>query len=374
LYELIVIGLGAMGSATAYHAARRGHTVLGLDAYERNHTNGSSHGRSRIIRESYLEGPQYVPLVQRAFELWRDLEQESGEKLLSITGGLYIGSPESDIVRGVLRSASAHGLTCEYLSAGEAMQRFPGFRLTYNMVAVYEAKGGVLDAQACVEAHLDVAARHGARLHHSEPALRWALDGGGVRVETAVGSYVGERLVIAAGAWTGEMLADLSLPLTVWRQVNGYFEPTGPEYNLGNCPFYLLEVPEGTYYGLPSLPGQGLKVGRHDIGEVTTPNDIRRSVDQSEIEALRSVLDQYMPGAAGTLKATSTCIYTMTPDENFIIDRHPEYPQVTYISACSGHGFKFSAAIGEAVAGMSLDGYTSPLVSSFSAARFGISA
>jgi sarcosine oxidase len=288
-----------------------------------------------------------------------------------MTGGIYIGLPDSEIVRGVLLSASEHSLASDYLTAAEAMSRFPAFRLPDDLVAVYEKNGGVLDAQACVGAHLDVAARYGAELHHNEPILRWAADGEGIRVETTQGNYVCARLVIAAGSWTSDLLADLSLPLTVWRVVNAYFEPTRPEFNIGRCPFYLLEVPEGIYYGLPSLPGQGLKAGRHDAGEICTPQSIRRSVNKGEIESLRSVLDKYMPGAADTLKATSTCIYTMTPDEDFIIDRHPYYPQVTYLSACSGHGFKFSSAIGEALVNMSLHGTGSPLVSSFSAARFG---
>lgn len=370
MYDVIVIGLGAMGSAAAYHAARQGRRVLGLDAYERNHAKGSSHGRSRIIRESYAEGPQYVPLVQRAYTLWRELERESGRRLLTMTGGIYIGAPDSEVVTGVLQSAREHGLACDYLSASEVASRFPGFRVPDSMVGVYEANGGVLDAEACVGAHLDMAARHGAELRHSEPVVRWAADGAGVRVETPQGSYTGDRLIIAAGPWMGDVLADLSLPLTVWRVVAAYFEPTRPDFDVGRCPFYLLEVPEGTYYGLPSLPGQGLKVGRHDSGEVCTPQNIRRTIDSGEIEPLRSTLDRYMPGAAGTLRAASTCIYTMTPDEDFIIDRHPSHPQVAYVSACSGHGFKFSAAIGEALAGMSADGSVSPLVSSFSAARF----
>ncbi|HVF98561.1 MAG TPA: N-methyl-L-tryptophan oxidase [Chloroflexia bacterium] len=374
MYDLIVIGLGAMGSATAYHAASRGHRVLGLDAYQRNHANGSSHGRSRIIRESYAEGPQYVPLVQRAYKLWRALEEESSRSLLTIIGGVYIGSPGSEIVRGVLRSAEEHGLACDYLSAAELMARFPGFRVPEDMVAVYEANGGMLDAEACVGAHLDVAARLGAELRHGEPALRWAVDGGGVRVETAAGSYTGERLVIAAGPWIGGLLADLSLPLAVWRVYNTFFEPTRPEFEVGRCPFYLLEMPEGTYYGLPSLPGQGLKAGRHDVGEVSTPQNIRRTVDGGEVEAIRSVLDRYMPGAAGALKATTTCVYTVTPDADFIIDRHPEHPQVVYASPCSGHGFKFSSAIGEVLCELAMEGTSAFDVAVFSAERFGIGA
>lgn len=361
-----------MGSATAYHAASRGHRVLGLDAYARNHANGSSHGRSRIIRESYAEGPQYVPLVQRAYKLWRDLEESSGRRLLNITGGLYIGSPDSEIITGVLRSAQAHGLSCEYLTAADTMLRYPGFRVPDNMVAVYESNGGVLDAEACVGAHLDLAARHGAELRHGEPVLGWTAGVGGVRVQTARGSYLGDRLVIAAGPWTGELLADLSLPLAVWRVYNVFFEPMRPEFDVGRCPFYLLEVPEGTYYGFPSLPGQGLKVGRHDAGEVSAPESIRRSVGPGEVGALRAVLDRYLPGAAGALKATTTCIYTMTPDEHFIIDRHPGHPQVVYASPCSGHGFKFSSAIGEVLADLALEGASKLDVSVFSAARFGV--
>jgi sarcosine oxidase len=315
-----------------------------------------------------------VPLVQRAYKLWRDLEEASSRPLLTITGGVYIGSPDSDIVRGVLRSAEAYGLACDYLTASELMSRFPGFRVPEEMVAVFEARGGVLDAEACVGAHLDLAARHGAELRHNEPVLRWAADGGGVRVETPTGSYAGERLVIVAGPWIGGMLADLSLPLSVWRVYNAFFEPIRPEFEVGRFPFYLLEVPEGTYYGMPSLPGQGLKAGRHDRGEVSTPQSIRRSVDPAEVAAMRSVLDRYMPGAAGPLKATTTCVYTVTPDEDFIIDRHPEHPQVVYASPCSGHGFKFSSAIGELLSDLALEGASAFDAAVFSARRFGVRA
>jgi glycine/D-amino acid oxidase-like deaminating enzyme len=240
------------------------------------------------------------------------------------------------------------------------------------MVGVYEPNGGVLNAQACIEAHLDLATRAGADLHHSEPVLRWSPDGEGVRVETASATYTAAKLVIAAGAWNSGLLSDLSLPLTVWRVVVAYFDPEGPQFDAGVFPFYLLEVPEGTYYGLPNLPGQGLKAGRHDTGEVSTPQTIRRTVDASEVDEIRTMMDTYMPGAAHTLKEVSTCIYTMTPDEDFIIDRHPAHSQVAYVSACSGHGFKFSASIGEALAQLSFDGTISPLIKPFPAARFGV--
>lgn len=370
LYDLIVIGLGAMGSAAAYHAARRGNKVLGLDAYQRNHTRGSSHGRSRIIRESYFEGTEYVPLVQRAYELWRELEEESGRHLITMTGGMYIGSPRSAMITGVRRSADEHSLACDYLTAAEVMFRFPIFHVPDSMVGVYEVNGGILDAEACVTVHLDLAIRCGAELHHGEPVVRWTADGSGVCVETPQGNYMGERLVIAAGPWTSDILPDLPLPLTVWRVVNAYFEPTRADFSIGRCPFYILDVPEGIYYGLPALPGQGLKVGRHDVGEACTPRTIRREVDSSEVDALRSALDRYMPGASGVLKATATCIYTMTTDTHFIIDRHPIHSQVVYASCCSGHGFKFSSAIGEVLTDLAIGETPGQPIGIFSASRF----
>lgn len=370
MYDIIVLGLGAMGSATAYHAARRGYSVLGLDTHVRNHTQGSSHGRSRIIRESYFEGTEYVPLVQRAYERWRELEEESGKHLITMTGGMYIGSPRSSMITGVKRSADEHRLACDYLSAAEVMFRFPIFHVPDGMVGVYEVNGGILDAEACVTAHLDLATRYGAELHHGEPVVHWVADGSGVCVETPQGNYKGERLIVAAGPWTNDVLFELSLPLTVWRVVNAHFEPTRTDFGVGQCPFYILDVPEGIYYGLPALADQGIKAGRHDVGEACTPRTIRRDVTSSEVDMLRSVLDHYVPGAAGALKATTTCIYTMTPDTHFLIDRHPTHSQVVYASCCSGHGFKFSSAIGEILTELAVGATPELSIGVFSASRF----
>jgi sarcosine oxidase len=370
-YDAIVIGLGAMGSAAAYHLARRGGRVLGLDAHPRGHARGSSHGRSRIIREAYFEAPAYVPLVQRAYALWRELEAESGRPLLTITGGLNIGRPESDFVGGALASARRHGLPYEELTAPEVTARFLGFRPTEDLVAVYEPNAGILDPEACVGAHLDLAARHGTELRHGEPARRWDADGAGVRVETERGVYHAGRLVIAAGPWAGELLAGLGLPLEVWRIVNAHFEPARPElFGPDRCPIYLWQVPEGDYYGFPNLPGQGVKIGRHDVGEVCTPHTIRRSVDEAEVAMLRAMLDRYLPGAAGAVKWTLTCMYTNTPDRHFVLDRHPAHPQVAYGCGFSGHGFKFASAIGEVLADLALDGATRQPIGFLAASRF----
>jgi len=370
-FDVIVIGLGAMGSATAYHAARRGKRVLGLDAYPRGHKNGSSHGTTRIIREAYQEAPEYVPLVQRAYALWRELEAESGRSLLTITGGLNIGAPESAFVAGARTSARLHHLPYEELSNTEVAARFPGFRLPDGIGAVYEPTAGFLQPEECVFAHLDLAARHGAEIHHSEPTIRWSADGDRVSVETEQRVYTASQLVITAGPWAGEVLNDLGLPLRVQRIVNVHFAPTAPEtFAPERCPIYLMQVTEGDYYGFPALPGQGVKIGRHDIGEVCTPATIRRDVDPEEIAMLRDVLDRYMPGAAGALLWSLTCMYTNTPDHHFILDRHPAHANVVYGCGFSGHGFKFASAIGEVMADLALDGVTRHNIGFLSAARF----
>jgi len=371
-YDVIVIGLGGMGSAAAAHLAKRGQRVLGLDRYPPVHDQGSSHGRTRIIRKAYYEAPEYVPLVQRAEILWRELEEETGRALLTITGGLGIGAAEGGFVTGTLRSARMHHLPHELLDADAAMARFPAFRLPPDLVAVYEPEAGFLDPEGCVAAHLEVAARHGAMLQHEEAVRHWKLDGDGVRVETARGAYAAARLVITPGPWAAEVLADLSLPLEVERIVNVHFEPDQADrFSADRCPIYYWELPQGQYYGFPALPGQGLKFGAHLAGEICTPATIRRTVDAEEVEALRTDLNQFLPGAAGAVKWTLTCMYTLTPDRHFIIDRHPLHPQVAIACGFSGHGFKFCSAVGEALADLALSGATTQQIGFLSAKRFG---
>lgn len=370
-YDVIVLGLGGMGSAAAYHLARRGASVLGLDAHPRGHAQGSSHGKSRIIRQAYFEAPEYVPLLLRAYTLWRELEQESGQSLLRITGGLNVGLPTGELVAGALASARQHGLAHEYLAAAEVNARFPGLRLPDGFAAVYEPQAGILAPEDCTAAHLDLAAQRGAELHHGEPARRWGADGAGVRVETDREAYTAARLVIAPGPWAPGVLADLALPLVVQRVVNVHFEPARPDlFTAERFPVYLWDVPEGFYYGFPALPEQGIKFGRHDVDEPCTPQTIRREVSPAEVEALRAVLNRYMPGAAAAVKWTLTCMYTNTPDRHFVIDRHPRYPQVTVACGFSGHGFKFASVVGEILADLALDGATRHAIAFLSLRRF----
>jgi sarcosine oxidase len=370
-YDAIVIGLGAMGSATAAHLARRGYRVLGLDAYHRGHTLGSSHGTSRIIREAYFEDPAYVPLVQRAYTLWRDLERLAARPLLTITGGLVLGPRDGVFVDGAIRSASQHGLRHELLAKPEVEARFAGLRVPDGMVGVLEPNAGILHPEQCIAAHLDVAARNGADLHHREPAVGYRVESSGITVGTVGARYRAQRLVITTGPWATELLADAGIPLTVKRVVNVHFQSTRPElFARDRCPVVLWELPEGRYYAVPGTPPDPLKFGRHDDGEICTPHTIRREVDDVEVASLRMVLDRYMPGASGPVARAFTCMYTLTPDEHFVLDKHPLHDQVVFACGFSGHGFKFAAVVGEILADLAVDGSTRHDIRFLSVSRF----
>ena len=350
-YDIILAGLGAMGSATAFHLARRGRRVLGLDRFTPPHTLGSSHGQTRIIREAYFEHPTYVPMVQRAYTLWEELQRESGEELLRITGGLMIGRPESDVFAGARRSAMEHGLRHEILSASEVRRRFPALTPDDTMQAVWEPRAGVLFPEKCVASHLDLARRHGAELRFEEPVLRWERDGAGVRVTTARGQYTAAQLVISAGAWLRELAPELAGQFTVERQVLYWFEAKEREkFAPERCPIHLWQFDgKKFFYGFPDL-GDGVKVAGHHHGEMTTAETVRREVAAEEVEAVRVWVRRFVPAADGALKACSVCLYTNTADEHFWIDSLASCAAVLVVSPCSGHGFKFSSAIGEIVA------------------------
>ena len=351
-YDVIVAGLGAMGSASAYHLARRGLRVLGLERFAPRHTMASWHGDSRIIRELYFEHPLYVPLVQRAHELWEALERDSGEPLLTIDGGLMIGPREGMLVAGTLRSAAEHGLAAELLSPREVHARFAAFALDDGLVAVLDPRAGFLRPEACVDAHRALGARHRAELRFEEPLLGWEPDGGGVRVSTAAGTYAADRLLLTTGAWTASLLPGLDLSLTVERQVVFWFDPAAPEdrYEPARCPIYAWEHTPGYIgYGFPRL-ARGVKAALMHQGETTPhPDAVRRDVDEAaEAGPLRAALRQMLPGVADApLRGHAVCLFTNTPDTDFSIGFHPAHPQVLVSTPCSGHGFKFASAIGE---------------------------
>jgi sarcosine oxidase len=373
-FDVIVVGLGAMGGATAFHLARRGQRVLGLERFELGHARGSSYGESRIIREIYFEHPLYVPIVRRAYELWHELERESGQRLLAITGGLMIGAESGRLVTGVLESAVTHDIPHEVLSAIELKARFPGFDASETVVAVVDARAGYLDADACVRAHLALAARSGAELHFDERVLAWESNGQSVTVETDRGRYSARQLVVSAGPWVNALVPDLDLPLSVERQVLVWLEPaTHAElYAPTRFPIYLWEYGAGQLaYGFPRL-AQGVKAAVFHAGEIVRdPDVIPRRVAPEEIQRVRDALRHILPDvAAGALRDAKVCPFTDTPDTHFLIDFHPSFANVLVSSPCSGHGFKFASAIGELQAELLVDGRSRFDVSPFRLARF----
>ena len=353
-YEVIVVGLGAMGSSTAYHLAQRGLRVLGLDRYQPPHNFGSSHGLTRIIREAYFEDPLYVPLVQRAYELWAELEKQSGRQLLLKTGGLMIGPPDGALVSGASRSAELHQLEHEILNSTNLQQKFPMFQIEDNPMAVWEPRAGILFPERAIQTHLDLAGGLGVHLRFNDPVRKWEPFGKGVRVFTDTNSYTAKHLVLSPGAWMNSLLPETKLPLTVERQVLYWFKPVShPEmFRPDQFPIFIRQYArDHFFYGFPDL-GDGVKVAFHHEGRQVDPDAISQEVDAQQIAEMRRVLSEYLPDANGELLSTAVCKYTNTPDEHFILDYHPEFPQVVVASPCSGHGFKFSPVIGEMIAGM----------------------
>jgi sarcosine oxidase len=369
--DVIVLGLGGMGAAAAYHLSARGKSVIGIDRYQPGHRYGSSHGKTRIIREAYFEAPEYVPLVRRAYKLWRELENDSGESLLSINGLLTIGSPDSELVGGVLKSSDMYGIACESLDRDEIIQRFPGAVPAEDMIGVYEPTGGLLDPEKCIDAHLSQARKHGATIRDGERVTNWRATDAGVEVTTDQDTYRAKQLVVTAGPWTGQILADLQLPLECWRVFFAHYDSVKRDYYTPDAfPITLWDTPRGSYYSIPYLPGQGVKVGRHDSGDVVDPETMKRTVDVAELRQQTEIIEQYMPGATGRVLEAETCIYTITPDHHFIIDQHPELENVMFACGFSGHGYKFAPVVGEIMADLAAQGHTEHPIGFLSADRF----
>jgi sarcosine oxidase len=379
--SVIVLGLGAMGSAAAQHLAELGQRVIGIDRFTPPHSYGSSHGQTRIIRQSYWEDPRYVPLLLRAYELWRRLEADSGESLLHLTGGLMIGAADGDLVARSTTSALQFNLPHTVFSASEVRRLYPMFTVEDNMAALWEDAAGFLYPEACVQEQLNQAQRAGAELHYNEPVIEWRpLQSGGVSVRTALRTYEADRLIITAGPWAPEVLSTMKLPLEATRQVLYWFEPLAtPElFHEGRFPIFLMqsESSEPLLYGFPSVthsgPGHqdGVKVALHGSHDLCTPATIERAILPGDERAIRERLAQTMPTLAGRLLHAETCLYTMTPDEHFIVDQHPDHPQVTIAAGFSGHGFKFSSVIGEILAGMATGQPASYDLDLFSIRRF----
>lgn len=359
-YDVIVAGVGAMGSAAAFHLARRGQRVLALDRHGIPNTLGSSHGITRIIRLAYYEDPAYVALLRRAFVLWRELETIAGERLLIQTGSIDAAAEDNWVFAGSVRSCEEHDLPHEVLDAASLGRRFPGYRLPDDVLACYQPDGGFLLPERCVVAHAEAAMALGAEVHGHEPVLGWEPDGDGVVVATERGRYHAERLVVSAGAWIGDLVAPLAGRAVPERQVLGWFAPRRPErFTAASFPVFNLETDLGRYYGFPPHGIPGFKLGRyHHRQEHGRPEDLRHPPDAQDEALLREAVTAYFPDADGPVLSLATCLFTNTADEHFVIDRLPDHPQVVVASPCSGHGFKFAAVVGEILADLALDGDT----------------
>ena len=351
-FDIVIAGLGAVGSAAAYHLAGRGLRVLGLDRFHPPHALGSSHGGSRVIRETAFEHPRYVPLARRAYENWSRLERDSGEALLHVTGVLFVGSRESPLIAGTLASAREHGIPHDLLEAGDLAHRFPALQRLDDAVGMFEPRGGWLDPERCVAASLRLAAEGGVSLRFEEAIERWEPDGDGLLVTTARDRYQTRRLLLAAGPWMPELLGGAGGPLSVERQVQHWFTPASAD--AARLPIFIRQVPEGVFYALPPA-GDDIKVAVHHSGAATTPATVDRDVSAGEIAQVRALLERYVPALGGEHRRAAVCLYTNSPDGHFVIDRHPAHPAVVVASPCSGFGFKFASAVGEILAALLQD-------------------
>ena len=370
-YDVIVIGVGGMGSATAYHLARRKKKVLGIEQFDIPHQLGSSHGVNRIIRLAYAEHPSYVPLLRRAYELWRELENSTGERLLVVTGGLDVGPEDGTLVAGSVRSCHEHGIPHELLSAAAVGRRFPGYRLARGTLSVYQADAGFVMAERSVVAHANGALAHGAEIHGRERVLDWKVGRGGVRVRTDRGSYEAERLVLTAGAWSGKLEGALAGVAKPERQVMLWTQPRRPErFRVGAFPVFNMEAPEGRFYGFPIHGIPGFKIGKyHHREQQVDPDSIDRDCDARDEAVVREGIRRYFPDADGPTLSMATCMFTNTPDEHFILDVHPDAARVSIAAGFSGHGFKFCSVVGEIMADLATAGRTRWNVELFRLAR-----
>lgn len=353
-YDTIVLGLGGMGSAVAAHASRRGQRVLGLERFGPAHKRGSSHGETRIIRQAYFESPDYVPMLQRAYVLWDELAVRSETRLRDQTGGLFVGRPDAKVVAGTLASARRWNLAHEIYDAAEMRRSFPVTPYD-DEIGVFEAIAGVVFPEAGVRAHLRDALENGAALRFGARVMSWEANDGGIKVALEDGEQVvAARIAICAGPWFAKIAPDLDLPLRVERNVQFWFmsrnkDAVGPD----RLPVYVVERDGGPiFYGFPDFDGRGAKIAHHGSGQLADPDSFARGATQEEIAVAEATLESFVPLASDGFARADPCMYTLTPDEHFVIGAHPRHANVIVAGGFSGHGYKFTPVVGEIVAAL----------------------
>jgi len=380
MHDVIVIGVGTFGAAASDALARRGVSVLGLEQFTIPHNRGSHHGKSRMFRFAYYEHPNYVPLLQRAYAGWQELEQRSATRLYHDVGALYLGRREGELIAGSVEAARRHGLEHRELSAAELASEYPQFRLPRDHVGFLEAKAGFVLPELAVEVMAAQAAASGATILDRQQVLGWDASDGRVSVRTADALHEAKSLIVTAGAWTSRLIADLGVPLVVTRQVLGWVQPSRPDLFRGGdggssgsgFPCWAIGYEDGSlHYGFPMMESEEtLKIALHARGRAVDPDRIHREVAPEEEASFRSVIDRFMPAAAGPTVKTCVCMYTNSPDSHFIIDKHPEHSNVVFGCGFSGHGFKFAPVIGEALADLAVGGATKLPIEFLSMRRF----
>ncbi len=372
-FDVIVAGVGGMGSAACWHLAKRGQRVLGLERFDLGHGMGSSHGMTRIIRLAYFEGSQYVPMVQRAHQLWDETGKKAGMQLLHVTGSVDLAPEGAGFVESSRQSCLDHGLAHETLDRNEVMKRFPAFNLPHGHVGLWQPDGGFVASERAIYAHVGLAQAQGAVIRTNEPVLEWSTTAhGGVKVVTAQGTYTAGRPVLTSGAWMDTLNPALAPHLKTVKQAIGWYSVKNPEpFRLGNFPVFVLTVDEGNFYGFPLWEHPGFKLGGPHFGrEPIDPSLPDRTPSDRQVAFLRNAIERYFPDATGEHLSLKGCIYTVTPDEHFVIDTMPGAEQVAFASCCSGHGYKFASVIGEILADISTKGATSFDISPFRLGRF----
>jgi sarcosine oxidase len=378
-FDVIVIGVGSMGSSTCFQLAKRGVKVLGLEQFDIPHELGSHAGQSRIIRKAYFEHPDYVPLLVRAYENWAALEHATGSQVYFKTGLLYAGRKEGVLINGVRESAEKFNIRVDDLSAEEAKEKFSQFNIPEDNDILFEPDAGFVTPERAMLLFTEQAIQHGAVIRTKEKIFEWKKSGEQIEVKTNSGTYTCEKLVITAGPWAGQMIPGIGSKLSITRQMIAWVSPANwKPFELGNFPCWLIEDEDrhGAYYGFPVLPvGKfggpiGLKLAHHYPGELTDPDMVNRTPNEEDEANLIYALNKFLPGGYVSTLAMKTCMYTNTPDENFILDLLPGFDDVFIATGFSGHGFKFASVVGEIMADLAIYGKTSLPIEFLNAKRF----
>ena len=371
--DVLIIGTGAVGSAAMYYLAERGVNVVGLDRFPVAHDKGSSHGQTRIIRLAYFEHPNYVPLLRRSYELWKDLEEKSGNQLYSETGIIQIGPTDGEIETGVNASAQEHNLEIENLTASDVTSRYPGFMVPEGMEAVFEKRAGFLKVEQSIKAYINLALNYGAELHTGVSVDNWKrISGNGIEVTTSRGAFSADNLIITAGAWAKDLLRPLNLNLTVARKPLFWFESDRTYDIEAGCPAFFYETPQGSFYGFPSIDELGLKVAEHTSGDpVLDPLKVDRSLHKTDKAKIDGFIASHLSKMHNPrMTDHKICMYTRSEDEHFIVDSIPGSPHVNFVAGLSGHGFKMASVLGEIMADLAINKSTNHPIDFLSAKRF----